>query len=576
MKFWAETIIDQLIQQGVTYFCISPGSRSTPLAIAVSENPRATAFVHFDERGMAFHALGYAKATKKPAALIVTSGTAVGNLYPAVMEAHHSLTPLLILSADRPPELRNNGANQSCDQVKFFGDYVNYQVDLPCPDPALPDRYLSSIISHAVFKASHPPQGPVQINCMFREPFFTANQNLSHSFPTTQYETTHTIPSIDSFERWGQILSETEKGVIVIGSLSSQSSLQPIYALAEKLNWPILADITANARDSTQSIAYFEFILKQYKHLRPELILHFGDRLVSKTLLEWLDAPIYCLIAEHSLLHDPKHRTTHRICCNPSLFCEMMLPKTPTPAASWFDQWHNYSQEIEEKITAFLAEESELSEPGVVQALKEQLDPSWALFIANSMPIRDADALFFPNQPTGPIFANRGLSGIDGNIATAVGISAGCQKGVIALIGDLTALHDINSLAQVSKTPFPIIFIVINNAGGGIFSFLPVAEKATHFETFFATAHTIQFEKAAELFDLPYFHCATKETWEDTLSQALQANQSCLIEVTTDRKENLALHKKMNQVLEPTSVKSFGRFSGSFQLKSAQNNPKTR
>jgi 2-succinyl-5-enolpyruvyl-6-hydroxy-3-cyclohexene-1-carboxylate synthase len=538
---WAKQIVEHLVELGVHYFCLSPGSRSTPLAIAIAGHPLARSLVHFDERGMAFHALGYAKASKSPVALLVTSGTAVGNIFPAVMEASVSRIPLILLTADRPPELRDCGANQTADQVKIFQDYVRWQVDLPCPDDVLPAGYLGSTLAQAVYRSTQIPKGPVHVNCMLREPFFTPPSGRSFR-EATHYEEASTYLPESTILSWTQKLSVFEKGIIVVGALDAPT-LEPIYALAEKLDWPILADIISGARSTgpfKQLIPHYELILKTQPDLKPDAILHFGDRFVSKTLLEWMDKlelSFYALVAAHPSRHDPKHLVTHRVVCDPLVFCEAVTPHLVN-SVSWCEEWQAHAERIEEQLDECFP--PSVSEPGVVRFINDHLPSDWALFLANSMPIRDADNFFFPKRKMGPVFSNRGISGIDGNIATAVGIAGACKRPTLALLGDQTFLHDLNSLAQVKKSEVPVILLIFNNGGGGIFSFLPVAQKTDCFEEYFAGAHSLTFEHAAALFDIPY-----SRNWEELIHQ----KHSCIIEVTTCRKENVQLHQQIVQHL---------------------------
>lgn len=554
---WAQLIIDQLVKQGVRYFCLSPGSRNTPLLLAVAEHPHVQKMVHFDERGMAFHALGFSKATGIPAVMIVTSGTAVGNLLPAIMEASAAFIPLVVVTADRPPELRDNGANQTTDQVKLFAHHVRWSIDLACPESALSDHYVATSIAQAVYRSSHGNKGPVHINVMLREPFFS-NEPLSHTTSfTTRYESAISAPSRSTLESWSAQISGIEKGLIVIGSLQPYVSRKPIYELAETLNWPIFADVTSGCRSDgvhNNRIIYYESILKMRAELKPEAIVHFGDRIVSKPLLEWtstISPHFYGLIADHSCRHDPKHIVTHRIECSPSTFCSAILPFIPQSSeCSWLAKWKECSRIVSEQFDTFFAEQASLTEPGIARWLSSHLTADWALFLSNSMPVRDADHFLFPDQPIGPVFCNRGVSGIDGNIATAIGIAQGIRKPVIAVLGDLAALHDINSLAQLKGAEYPVILLVLNNGGGAIFSFLPIAERKAIFEEYIATAHELNFEHAAKLFSIPYYHSKELDDWEGALSHAMSEKQSCLIEVTTNRLENYHLHLKITEHLK--------------------------
>ncbi|MFI5335115.1 MAG: 2-succinyl-5-enolpyruvyl-6-hydroxy-3-cyclohexene-1-carboxylic-acid synthase, partial [Chlamydiales bacterium] len=495
----AKLIVDQLVQQGVRFFSLSPGSRSTAFAIAIAEHPEACSVVHFDERGSGFQALGYAKGANAPAAVLVTSGTAVGNLLPAVMEASVAQIPLILITTDRPQELRGIGSNQTVDQVKIFRDYVRWQLDLPCSDPLIPDAYLGTSVAHAVFQSMHAPKGPVQLNCMFREPLFSQTPLATPHLLSTHYEKSFPLPASTTLEGWASLLASREKGVIIVGGNAGIDDEAPIYELAKKLGFPIIADILSGIRTShSHVIPYSDLILKTVQDLKVDTVLHFGDRLVSKTLLEWLAASspsLYFLVAAHPVFHDPKHQVTHRLECSPSLFSQLLYPHLEIAQHRFFQEWKNRAESIEICLEQLFADQATLTEPGLANYLAKNLPTAWSLFLANSMPVRDADTFFFPkHEKSHQIFANRGVSGIDGNIATVVGIAHAIKRPIVAVLGDQTFLHDLNSLALLKKCPYPVLLLVVNNAGGAIFSFLPIASKKELMDDYFAATHDLTFQ----------------------------------------------------------------------------------
>jgi 2-succinyl-5-enolpyruvyl-6-hydroxy-3-cyclohexene-1-carboxylate synthase len=566
---WANILIDQLFQQGITYFCLGPGSRSTPLALAIAEHPQTEHLVHFDERGLAFHALGYAKASQRSVALIATSGTAVANFLPAVMEASQERIPLILLTADRPHELRHCGANQACDQVKLFSNYVRWEVDLPCPTSEISERYLATTVAQAVFRAERGNPGPVHLNCPFREPLFSLSQPPFQEVVPTVYETTQTLPDMSALERWAEHFQEISQGEIVLGSLPSGQPMEPIFHLASLLKWPILPDLLSQARSEgthPSLIPYYDPLLKTRKDFRPKLVLHLGDRLISKTLSEWLkslNCP-YFHVSNHPCRQDPDHMVTHRLAVDPSLFCREIAcfveERSPT---TWLTCWKQAAEEIGQQLTAKLETQPDLTEPGIALSLARHLNTSHSLFFSNSMPIREADQLLFPHQAIGPIFANRGVSGIDGNLATAIGIAQAKKQTTIAVVGDLAFLHDINSLAQIRQAQYPVIFLVINNHGGAIFSLMPIAQRKDVLEEFFVASHPYDFQSAAELFQLPYFRSHQPQDWEQLLADLLANPCSAIVEVQTRRADNLHLHQELQQCLTPSSPMP-GLLSSSF------------
>ncbi len=541
--YHSKQIIHHLVEQGVRRVCIAPGSRSTALAYAVSQDDRLEKMIHFDERGVGFHAYGYAKGSKLPVAIIVTSGTAVANLFPAIIEAAQDEVPLIVITADRPPELRDTGANQTCDQVKIFGDYVRWYFEIPCADKGIPEGFIGSTIAQAVYRATQSPRGPVHLNCPFREPFLS--EETGDIFPSTHYDSLHHTLSTATIEQWAKKLPTFERGVIVVGSLSTNRSLKSIFSLAEQLDWPILPDIMSGIRSEGlhhNVIPYYDIVLKINPHLKPDCILHFGDRLVSKPLLQWIQKAspsLYGMVVDHPFRHDPTHTLTHRLQIDPTLFCDQLLSWIPR-RVSWLNTWKTISQVVEGHVDDFIPS---ASEPGLIRFLHHHLPLHYALFIANSMPIRDADQFFFPRFHRAPIFGKRGSSGIDGNIATVVGLAEGMRRPLFAVLGDLTALHDLNSLAQLHRSKFPVILLIVNNQGGGIFSFLPIAQKKEIFEDYFAGAHPWNFEDAAKMFHIPY-HPLTDPLH---LTKFLREEKSMIIEFKTDRTENRALHQTIEE-----------------------------
>ncbi len=550
-ELWANTMIKELIHHGVRYFCISPGSRSTPLVLAASAHPLAETFVHFDERGMSFHGLGYAKASKSPVCLIVTSGTAAGNLLPAVMEAFHDEIPLIVLTADRPPELRNTGANQATDQVRLYQNFVRHQVDLPCSDASIPTSFLGTTIAQAMGFANGENKGPVHINCMLREPFFSTDRTRFFSPPITHSAHTSIFPGKKGIapaelSALYDEFAEYEKGLILVGGNQSWDSLTSLLSLAERLKWPIFPDILSPVRRERKSpflTLGYDLMLKSIglnEDLSPDAILQFGDRFVSKKVFEWLSLKkpkVYIHVAPNLYRKDINHSITHRVESSPETFCRSLVNRAEErKASSWSEFWSALSKNVDESIHHYFAAESTYSEPALFHTLSKTVEKDTALFLSNSMPIRDADAFFLPKHHKGPIYANRGLSGIDGNIATAIGIAKAEGRRVLAVVGDLAFLHDINSLAQLQSLSTPISFLVINNNGGGIFSHLPIAKKEKEFRTFFQTPHSAELKHTAPLFGLSYSAPISLEALQEDLKKGSAEHR--LIEVKTDAKTN--------------------------------------
>ncbi len=530
----AHWIIDQLAQQGVRHFCVAPGSRNTPLVLAAAEHPLAKIHVHFDERGLGFFALGLGKASRCPAAVISTSGTAVGNLLPSVMEAHHTCTPLILLTADRPAELRDCSANQASDQIKIFQPFVRWQSDIP---PTLNEAYFRSIAAQGFFYACQNP-GPIQINCQYREPFsippFTPVPIVQGTPIRLEFPKLIAKPQKSPFS----------KGVLLIGRLPDPNDIHPILALAKRLRWPVFADILSNARlfPTSEQIHSFDWILKNGCGLKPEQIFHFGERLTSKKLLEWLKEikTDYIHVSPWPFLQDPSRILTARVLADIPEFCSAFQAHSD---AQWLQDWKDLDGETTSLVESQFSADSPFTEAHAMRALANAIPPHFAAFFGSGMPIRDADRFFYPSQIKA-VFGNRGLSGIDGNIATAAGLAESLQAPVAAFIGDQATLHDLNSIPLLKK--YPVYLIASNNFGSGIFHHLPIA-KSPHFEELWAATHNWHFEGVAKMFDIPYNRIDSDP--EEALRQVFRSGESALIEIITDRVINHRFQQEIQKNL---------------------------
>lgn len=568
-SFWGSLIVEELLRRGADYFCLSPGSRSTPLTMAVANNPKARSCEHFDERGAAFHALGYARATGKPAVLICTSGTAVANYLPAIVEASSDLIPLIVLTADRPPELHGVGANQTIEQVGIYGKFVRWSFCLPCPDRSVSPEVPITAVNNAVHHATRVPAGPVHINCMFREPLApieTGEDFTSYLAKITGWlESGSPFDKIDSASRTidpvavdatQKVLERAKAGVVLLGHLPSATDQDAALALANRLHWPVFADITSGLRlGSAKSavIPYFNLALTSEEFNRahrPDTVLHIGGRVVSKRLMRWLEECTlvdYVQIINHPFRIDPIQRVTRRIETDITAFCNTLLAQvSPASSDDVYESWSQASEAME-AILKNLIESDEIGEAGVARLLSEEITANSALFLASSMPIRDMDIFAAADGPRVPVAANRGASGIDGTVASASGYAVGLGRPVTLLIGDLALLHDLNSLALLHNCPQPMTVVVINNNGGGIFDHLPISKFGQSFEKFFVTPHGLRFEFAAKQFGLAYHHVTTVSELRNLYLKAAHKTTSCIIEVAVDRAENMQFHNRLIQ-----------------------------
>ncbi len=568
-QLWAAVIVEELARQGITYYYISPGSRSTPLTIAAARNERASTHICYDERRAAFMALGYARATSLPAVLICTSGTAAANYYPAVIEAASEQLPLIVLSADRPPELRGTGANQTIDQQSLFGRYASFFMDLPAPDTRVPLRYLLRTIDDAVFQTRSPHAGVAHLNCMFREPLAPAPENIPAAYKTplkkwlgfTEPFTCIQSGQPEPFpEIWADLQKQLETNparVLIIGRLNNAAERCAARTIAQKFNGPVFADITSGLRlnaDTPNLISAFDLLLLSgavKQKLQGALFLHIGQKYVSKRLMQYL--------AEHSGPHI--HLSDNRTCLDPALSLTGRL-ETALPAfAQSLQSLHTASslglfladadQRVRDLIDDRQKNRPRLDEINVARIVSRRLTEADGLFLSSSMPIRDMD-MYGIARPDGcqNCAANRGASGIDGVISSALGYSAGLKKSLTLIIGDLAFLHDLTALSELQNHPYPITIILVNNGGGGIFSFLPIADYKDVFEPFFATPHNLSFEQSARQFGVEYMQANTPVDLEQALNTSPAKGPHRIIEVRTSRADNIQLHKTLQQALK--------------------------
>jgi 2-succinyl-5-enolpyruvyl-6-hydroxy-3-cyclohexene-1-carboxylate synthase len=565
-RLWAYLIVEELLRCGVGFFCIAPGSRSTPLVAALAANEKARSLIHFDERGTAFAALGYARATGCPAAWITTSGTAVANGLPAVVEAATDGVPMVLLTADRPPELRQTGANQTIDQPDIFGDYVRWRFDLPAPDPGIDPAMVLTTVDQAAYRAGRTPQGPVHLNLMFREPFLSGPEDedilsgpaswVQGDEPYTRYAATK--PAVEEMEiyRLWETLRPVKQGLVVAGRVASRKQGEAILRLAGTLGWPLLPDVGSQVRLGSVGIAaHYDALLAgdSFAGLHaPQAVVHVGGRALSKRLEQFLASSRpdpYVVVRENPFRLDPAHRVTHSVEADVLDFCSALVrAATEDPPAtdpSWTAGWREASEDVGRHLDGIFS--GEPNEPLVARVLSRKVPQDHGLVAASSMPVRDLDTYAAADGAPVPVAANRGASGIDGTVATAAGFARGLGRPVTLLIGDLALLHDLNSLAMLRDVH--VIVVVVNNDGGGIFSFLSIARHEEFFEPYFGTPQGVGFEAAAKMFGLAYELPGTMEDFVEAYGSACARGSSTLIEVKTDRGENVALHRRLLQAV---------------------------
>ena len=551
----AVCMIDELARCGVTDACLAPGSRSAPLALALANEQRIRLHVTLDERSASFLALGIAKSSQRPVVVLSTSGTAAVNFHPAVVEAHHSRVPLIVMTADRPPELRGTGANQTIDQIKLFGDAVRWFCEVGAPEDlqALVPYWRSTAARAAAVSQGSPP-GPVHLNIAFREPLTpSAKPSLRSGIdgrPDGAPWLTYTpARKTLSDEDAAEIASELQdaKGVVVAGAGVREPGA--VVRLAESLGWPLLADPLSGARQGPNAIASYDALLRTKSFAKknlPKIALRFGALGISKVLAEWLTkVPRHILVDADGWWLDPNRSIDRLVVADESDFCKTIGTRVGAEPGAWLKRWTEADAGARAAIGEILAEEPQLTEPAVAKELVAALPKGSDLVVASSMPFRDIE-WFTAARDDVRFFGNRGANGIDGFVSTALGVALGGGRPTFALCGDLSLLHDQNGLLLQNRSKLQLTLIVVNNDGGGIFSFLPQAELPENFERLFGTPHGLDLRKFAELHDCHYEPAKSR----GELLWALEHRGGVrIIEVKTNRSENVAVHQRLNEAV---------------------------
>lgn len=575
-QLWADIIIEELIRHEINYFILSPGSRSTPLTLAVARHKKGTSSVHFDERGAAFHAVGYARATRQAAVLICTSGTAVANYFPAVTEASNGSLPMIILSADRPEELIDTGANQTIDQRNIYGSFARWSVDLSCPTTEIEPSYILNTIDKAVSSANYVNPGPVHLNCRFREPL--APPDEKHDFsgwtkpiqnwmgadaPFTPPDKDAVAADPQAIQKIAEILNSNSPGLLIVGQLASDDEARAVSRLAQKLGWPTFADILSGLRlgldhDNPEIIPYFDLLLNSAslgEFTKFKTVLHVGGRVTSKRLSQFLTQRkinSYIHVSPYENRLDPDRLVTTRIQSGLVSFSQSLGKLLTGERYESATRLQALSNRVNEVIENTLTNESELSEPLAARAISQNIRSGTALFLASSLPIRLMDAFADQGGANVPVDSNRGVSGIDGTVAAAAGFAVGHNCPVTLLIGDLAMLHDLNSLAILKTIAQPVTVVIINNGGGGIFSLLPISQQERYFERFFAASHELTFEKAAAMFELNHSTADNVGDFVRCYHDAQESGKTNLIEIKTNRAQTAKLLGEINQKINKT------------------------
>jgi len=571
----------ELVAHGVRHAVLSPGSRSTPLTIAARWTEGLYTTIHLDERAAAFFALGLAKETGRPVVLVCTSGTAAANYLPAVIEAHYTGVPLLVFTADRPTELRDWGAGQTIDQVGLYGNHVRWATELPVAGEVEP-TWFRRMMGRAVAEATSTTPGPVHLNWPFREPLEPRSGR-----PSVDREATLRIPATTTGASVGElaVMSEVvgyERGVIVCGpATQSPAGVEAIAAFSRLTGWPVVAEPSSRLRfgthvESTPIISTADHLLKvtswAAEHA-PEVVVRIGDSPTCKPIRLWLEK----YSPKHHVLLDPAGRWNEASFTATDVLrgdvaslltqttkamgdrdetgrpdCEKVAARCQAPRSNstgWTESWIKADHQATAAVDAVL-DNGAFLEAALTRTVLQHLEPEVALYVSNSMAVRDIDA-FAKAAPRGPqVFSNRGASGIDGLISCATGVAAGGRPTVL-LIGDIALVHDVGGLLFAARSSLPLTLVVANNDGGGIFSFLPIADHTdVSFDELFQTPHGTNLAEFGAVTGIRHHAVTTATDLRTTLTSCVESPGVDIVEVRTDVEANVAQHREVTAAVD--------------------------
>ena len=565
-QLWAHALVAELQAGGISGAVICPGSRSAPLALACAGQPALKTWSVLDERSAAFFALGMAKQSGSPAVVLATSGTAAANFLPAVVEAAMAHVPLIAITADRPVELHGWGALQTIPQQNLYGQFPRWSVDLGLPE-ASPAAlaHLRATAARAVATARRSPRGPVHLNAPFREPLAPTpvaspvpleNLDAIMAMPAKRFIPPLQEPRPEALDALRRRLEVTPRGVIVCGPRDLDEGLRgAVIALGRGLAYPVLAEATSQVRfgaNGAEVLTHYDLFLRHGAFAaahRPQIVLRFGGPLISKVLQAWLDesgGEIVSFVDEGSPI-DPAHSAATFIEGSPVAACDRLSIARVKNGFEWPRSFQAAEKRVRAALEDAFATDQALTEPRACREVIAAAPPGGTLFVSSSMPIRDVDA--FGSASTIPIrmLANRGTNGIDGTLSTALGVAASSSRPTLLLTGDLALIHDLGGLLTAARHKLSLTIVVINNNGGGIFSFLPIAGFREHFEALFATPHDLQLSRLAELFGARYCAPTTASELRALLKTCIEGGLH-LLEVRTNREDNQAQHRALYEL----------------------------
>jgi 2-succinyl-5-enolpyruvyl-6-hydroxy-3-cyclohexene-1-carboxylate synthase len=568
---YAQIFIDELARSGLRHAVIAPGSRHTPLVLALAAHPQITVHSHLDERSAGFYALGLAQGGDQPVVLCCTSGTAGANFFPAVIEAHQSRVPLIVLTADRPPELRHSGANQTIDQIKLFGDYALWFVDAALPEAApsaLSLRHLRTTANRAYATATGPRKGVVHINLPFRKPLEpTPVDGDTLEIPASArprddarpFTVVHTRPRPmpdDDMKRIDALLRDHPAGIVIAG-VNALRTFSQIERFASSYGYPLFADAFSGLRFGGQPvIGGYDTFLAEGDSPRPDLIVRFGDLPLSKAMNQFIASSQprhYLHFSTAGRWADDSHLVTQVI---DTQHLDILEPDGLQAAGSRLMAHYTAQEATAWRVIADAIAEGDYFDGGVVHDLMADIPAESTLFVGNSLPVRLLDQFGQPTTKRIHAFANRGASGIDGNLSTALGLGkARPDHPLVALVGDVTFYHDMNGLLAVHRCGVPVTIVLLNNDGGGIFHRLPIREYDPAFTDLFVTPHGLDFSHAARLYGLDFVpidgHAPdARARFRSAFTTAVGSTDSTIIEIRTQARHDLERRRAIMQAVQ--------------------------
>ncbi|NBD09185.1 MULTISPECIES: 2-succinyl-5-enolpyruvyl-6-hydroxy-3-cyclohexene-1-carboxylic-acid synthase [Corallococcus] len=565
---WARALLEELVRGGVRHAVVCPGSRSSALALACAHTPGLRTWSVIDERSAGFFALGMAKHSRQPVVLVVTSGSAGAHIYPAVIEAAMAQVPLVVLTADRPLELQGWGAPQTVPQARFFGDFARLFADVGLPESnSAAIAHMRATAARAVSTACRAPRGAVQINVPFREPLAPIAQDFGAENltalaregrpdgPLTRIVPPSRAPDASALDAVRARIASTERGVIVCGPRDEDDGFaEAITALSLATGYPVFAEATSQARygGGPLTVSLYDALLRHEPFLRthtPELVLRFGGGLTPKTPQQWMDASgaEIVVFSDEGALYDPSHRASRVVEGSAVLACRALTDRLARGPGRWAQDFMGAERVARNALETALAEQGDaLTEPRLAREVVAALPAGALFFVSSSMPIRAVDAFAHGGGVPLRVLANRGANGIDGIVSSAAGVAAAAGRPAVLLSGDLALLHDVGGLVTAARARVPLTVVVVNNDGGGIFSFLPLAQsaKADEFETLFGTPHGVDLSHAAALAGARFERPTTPAALRAAVRTGLEGGLH-LVEVQVDRATNVDAHRHL-------------------------------